>query len=219
MLKKILGEAPFDVTLEAEVVLSPDKCACGTLVFQNSTEYDLPLSCSLKILTSVKADRCEFDVIVPAEGNTRHDISFSVSKDAKILGGKSVCELEIIDGVLDSKTVYELETVCEMSYKCCVGAGDIFDTSDDVVFSRDGVFFANSDEVIAMEIPRLEKTEMELCILSGSIKNYQNGQIIELSEGLSRLYFEVEEDGSFEFLSSGSGEKIFLETLSPKYFI
>ncbi len=219
MLKKILGQAPFDVALCGDVFLSPDRKSTVQLLFSNDTEYDLPLSCTLRLCPSVNADKISFDVILPAMGNTHEKISFSQKQGEKIFGGTKICELEILDGIFDSKTEYEFEINCEMSYRCLEGQNLLFSSSDEGLFTREGRFFANRGESVLLEIPSMTETEIELSVISGEIRDFSDGQKIKLDTGLNRLCFTMDDDGSFEFKNPISGNRIFIETLNPKYFI
>ena len=219
MLKKVLGQAPFDVKLCEDIIIVPEREAKAVLLFENASEYDLPLSCSLTLDSSIRVDCLKFDAVLPAEGKTEKSLCFSLPKDTKIIGGIAVCELEIIDRILDSKVIYELEIKTEMAYKCCEVVNQAFLPSEDILFTRCGRFFANRDEIIALEIPTMEKSEIELSVTSGKIRNFADGQIIELDTGLNRLIFDMEEDGSFEFKNPVSGDKVLTRTLSPKYYI
>ena len=219
MLKKILGEAPFDAELCDSIVVSPYKSHKAEIVFQNDSEYDLPLSCNIKPGSFIDVTKTSCDVILPAEGKTNVQINFSVSKDSRIFGGSKICELEIVDRIFDSRTEYEFEVSCELSYKCGDSKVGAFEASDEVFFSRNGVVFANAGEVISLEVPCLERKEILLNIISGKIKNFKDGETIILSEGLSRLCFEMEEDGSFEFQNPQSLEKVYPDTLNPKCFM
>lgn len=219
MLKRILGQAPFNVSFEEDVLVVPGKSTEISLLFENESEYDLPLSCLFRIESSLKIDCLEFDIVLPAEGKTKKTLVFSLGDDEKIIGGENVCELEIIDRILDTKTVYELEIKGEMAYKCSELISEAFLPSDEAVFTRNGRFFANKDEIIAIEIPTSEETETQLSVISGKVRNFHDGQTIKLDAGLNRIIFDMEQDGCFEFVNSVSGDRMFCRTLNPKYYI
>ncbi len=219
MLKKILGEAPFDVTVNGEIRVSPQKGSKMNLEFVNDSEYDMPLSCSVAVQFFIKVDKSRFDIILPAEGKTSSEIAFSVSPDSKIFGGRSVCEIEISDRIFDSKTVYEAETVCEMSFKCCDKVSDAFTACGELLFSHDGVIFGNKGEFVSLEILCTRQTEVILGIPDGAVKDCFDGQRLVLTEGLNKIVFEFIGDGGILFLDPSSEEKTYLTTLSPKYFI
>ncbi|MBE6682142.1 MAG: hypothetical protein E7600_07655 [Ruminococcaceae bacterium] len=218
MLKKILGQAPFDVSLDKKVIITPGKKCSVTLLFSNDTEYDLPLSCSLNFTTSADVDKSSFDVVLPAEGKTQVQIVFSKETDSKLFSGKGIAELEILDRIFDSKTLYEFELLTESAYKC----GDVkegFTPTESMLFTGGGVFFANKGETVFVEIPLMEEAQYRLGILSGSIKGRKDGDILRLSSGLNRLLFEMEDDGSFVILDSSSDEPAYPDTLNTQYFI
>lgn len=219
MLKKILGEAPFEAEICGSIVVSPDKVCKAVLVFNNESEYDLPLSCNIKMCSFIAVDKTSFDVILPAEGNTSVELSFSVSDNSEIFGGSRICELEIADRIFDSRTEYEFEVSCELAYKCENDRENEFAPTENVLFSRCGRIYANKGETISLELPSLEEAELLLCVVSGKIKNFKDGQKIRLTPPLCRLCFEMQDDGSFEFQNSVSLEKIYPDTLNPKYFI
>ncbi len=219
MLKRILGEAPYKVSLEGKANVVPDRKTTLVLIFESSIEYDLPLSCSMTITSSLRADVCEFDVVLPAEGKTKKTVTFTVPDDAKIIGGVSVAELEIIDRILDSRTVYEFELSGEMAYKCSNNENEVFTASYEVVYTRDGRFFGNTGEIISLEIPVMTETEAEISVISGVINGYADGQKIPLTQGLNRVSFEISGDTCFELVDPVSGQKMFLQTLSTKYYI
>ena len=219
MLKKILGEAPFDIELCESIVVSPDKTHRAQLVFRNDSEYDLPLSCNIKMDSFVAVDRSSFDVILPAEGVTSVELAFSVPATSKIFGGSKICELEIVDRIFDSRTEYEFEVSCELSYKCENAKNDAFSPSENVFFSRDGRIYANKGETVCLEIPSLEQSKFLLHVVSGKIKNFNDGEIITVTPPLCRLCFEMQEDGSFEFQSPESLGRVYPDTLNPRYFI
>lgn len=218
MLKKILGEAPFDVSLEKRIIITPGKKTVTTLLFSNTSEYDLPLSCSLNFSVSIDTDKTAFDVTVPAEGNTSVSLIFSKDADSRMFTGKGIAELEIVDRIFDSKTLYEFEILCESAYKCA-GINDGFSASDNTLFTSCGRFFANKDEAVFIEIPCMEDTEYRLCILSGKIKKQNNGDLLKLTSGLNRIIFEMSQDGSFEFQDTVSGEAVYADTINTKHFI
>ena len=217
MLKRILGTAPFDVLLKNEVVVSASGKTVATLCFENESEYDLPLSCVLKLQPFVNADKTQFDVTLPAEGNTSIDIVFSIPEDAKIVGGKKICELEIIDRIFDSKTLYEFEICVEMAYKCCDKKENSFMPSDDVLYSRDGVFYGNCTEKVCLELALIEEQRTEIHVIAGKIK--QTDTKLCLSQGVNKIEIEFSEDGSFEFINCQDRRKMFFDTINPKYFI
>lgn len=219
MLKRILGTSPYEVSLEGSTLIVPYKKTTINLVFKSKTEYDLPLSCSLRISSSIEVDMCEFDVILPAEGKTEQRIVFNVPDNWKFVGGEMVVELEMIDRVLDSKTVYELVLFGEMAYRCSASMADAFTASDDAVYTRNGRFFGNKGELVSLEIPAMEDKETELSLIYGQISGFADGQKIALSQGLNRLVFEMRDDASFEFVNPSSTQTMSLQTLNPKFFI
>lgn len=219
VLKKILGEAPFDAELDGEITVSPQKKSYRSLVLKNISEYDLPLSCSIKTASFAEVDKPFFDITVPAEGNTSENISFSVPCDSRLFGGEKVWTLEICDRIFDSRTEYEIPMKCEMSYKCSDDKKDSFVPSEQVIFSNKGVFFANAGEIVSLQIPCLEEISLVLHIISGEIAGYKDRDIICLAKGLNRLSFEMIKDGSFEFQNTVNEETAFPDTINPKYFI
>lgn len=219
MLKKILGQAPFEIELCEGVVVSPDKMQKAEFVFRNDSEYDLPLSCNIKPNSFVAVDKSSFDVMLPAEGVTSVGIVFSVSDSSKIFGGSKICELEIVDRIFDSRTEYEFEVSCELAYKCENGGENEFLQTENVFFSRNGRIYANSGEVVSLELSSLEESELLIHVVSGKIKDFKDGEKIRLIPPLNRLCFEMEEDGSFEFQNPVSLEVVYPDTLNPKHFI
>lgn len=219
MLKKILGEAPFDIELCENIVVSPDKTQRAQLVFRNDSEYDLPLSCNIRMDSFVAVDRSRFDVILPAEGMTSVELLFSAPADSKIFGGSKICELEIVDRIFDSRTEYEFEVSCELAYKCENENRNAFSPSENVFFSRNGRIYANKGETVSLEVPSFEENELLLHIVAGRIKGFNDGETICIKSPLCRLCFEMEEDGSFEFQNPASLEKKFPDTLNPECFI
>lgn len=218
MLKKILGEAPFDVELDKKVLIVPGKKTNVKLFFSNISEYDLPLSCSLTFSTSAKVDKTAFDIVVPADGNTEYELVFSADANARMFTGVGIAELEICDRIFDSKTLYEFEIICEAAYKC-EALSDGVAPSEDVLFTSGGRFFANKGETVFAEIPLMENSEYRLKVFSGKVKDKNDGDVISLSSGLNRLVFEMLHDGSFEFCDVTSDETVYLDTINPKYFI
>ena len=218
MLKKILGEAPFDVFLDKPVVIVPGKKTLVKLLFSNISEYDLPLSCSLAFLTSVEADRSEFDIVVPADGKTECELIFSKDPASRMFSGCGIAELEIVDRILDSRTLYEFEIMCESAYSC-VEKNEGFTPTDCMLFTNGGRFFANKGETVVLEIPLIEPAEHKLCVISGKIKDRNNGEVLKLTAGINRLLFEMSEDGSFEFRNTSNDELVYHDTLNTKYFI
>ena len=107
MLKKILGEAPFDIELDKNIVITPGKKMSVKLLFKNISEYDLPLSCSLDFSVSAEVDRTKFDIVVPADGKTECELVFSKDKSSRMFSGEGIAELEIVDRIFDSRTLYE----------------------------------------------------------------------------------------------------------------
>ena len=219
MLKRILGEAPYDVFLDGSALVVPYKRTELTLVFVSKTEYDLPLSCFFRLSGSIKTDICEFDVVLPAEGKTKQQIVLTLQEDAKIVGGESLAELEIIDRLLDSKTVYELELMGEMAYMCVKDKNVSFFPSDGAVYTRNGRFFGNRGEYISLEIPVMEQTETELSVISGKITDLSDGHKIVLTPGINRILLKMEEDTSFELVNPSGGQTVFLKTVNPEFFI
>ncbi len=219
MLKRILGTSPYKVSLEGNTFIVPGKKTAVNLIFKSQTEYDLPLSCSLFISSSAKVDMCEFDVMLPAEGKTTQRLVFDVPSGRKIVGGDYVAELEIIDRVLDSKTVYELELFEEMAYKCGDSYDSAFSVSDGAVYTRNGRFFGNKGEIVSLEIPVMEDKETELSVISGRIADFADGQKIKLTQGINRLVFEMKDDTSFELVNPSSTQVMLLQTLNPKFYI
>ena len=219
MLKKILGEAPFCVEMNDVIVVSPAKSKKAQIVFTNDSEYDLPLSCTLKASSFINTDKGSFDVIVPAEGLTKVDVTFSVNENEKLFGGRKICELEIVDRIFDTKTLYEFEVLCELCYKCCENEKDAFLPSDEMIFSKDAVLFGNKGEIISLEIPCMENVQTVLHIIAGQIRGREDGDVLHLAQGLNRISFEMTEDGNFELLDEVSRDKFFADTLSTKYFM
>lgn len=218
MLKKILGQAPFDAALDGDVIITPGKKRTVTLLLSNISEYDLPLSCSLNLSVSADVDKAEFDVIVPAEGKTEVCLTFSKDVYSRMFTGCGIAELEIVDRIFDSKTLYEFEICCEAAYKC-TDKNDGFLPTEEIFFTNEGRFFANKGERVCVEIPLMESTQYRLCILSGKIKDLNDGDIIKLSSGLNRLAFEMTGDGSFELRNADSDRTVYPDTVCTKYFI
>lgn len=219
MLKRILGQAPFDVSLSERIIVVPGQKSRARLVFTGDSEYDLPLSCNLDVNGFVKVDASSFDVMVPAGGKSESELVFSASPDSMILGGEKVFSLEIIDRIFDTKTEYELSIRCEMGYKCSLSKEEAFEKTDTPLYSRSGVFFGNKGEIISLEIPCENETEIKIAVLSGKIKDVPDGKSIHLNTGVNRLFFEMQQDGSFELCDVTSDETIYLDTINPKYFI
>ena len=219
MLRKILGEAPFCAEMNEKIVVLPGRDKKAQIVFTNDSEYDLPLSCTLNVPSFINTDKCDFDVVVPAEGITNVTITFSVNINERLFGGEKIFELEIIDGIFDTKTLYEFEAWCEICYKCCDNEKEAFLPTEEVLFSKDAVLFGNRGEIISLEIPSAEKKQIVLHVISGKIKDKKDGETIFLSEGLNRILFEMAEDGSFEFQNPESFEKIYPDTLNTEYFM
>ena len=218
MLKKILGQAPFDVELSGRITITPGKKSLVTLLFSNVSEYDLPLSCSLNFSTSVEADKTKFDITLPADGKTQCDLTFSKDTDSRMFCGCGIAELEILDRIFDSRTLYEFDIFCEAAYKCAENKDD-FSPSDEALFTRNGRFFANKGETVFMEIPLARDEEYKLSIPSGKIKNKNDGDILKLTSGLNKLSFEILEDGSFDLKNPVSDEKVYIDTINTKYFM
>lgn len=214
MLKKYLGQAPFDVALDDDIIVSPDRKYTAFLEFKNDTEYEYPLCCKIRMSSCLKVDKTEFDVILPAEGNTRVPLTFSYPDDARFMGGEKLCELEITDSIFDSKSEYEFQVKCEMAFLCLEN-----DSTGETLYSRNGTFFVNKGERVSLQLPVIQDKTVLLHIVSGKIKGYADGQEVLLAEGLCRLCFEMENDGCFEFYSPETGQKVFLDTLNPEYFI
>lgn len=218
LLKRILGQAPFDIDIDRRVVITPGKKTKVLLLFSNDSEYDLPLSVKLCFDISVQVDKTAFDITVPAGGNTQCSLVFSKDTDAEMFTGRGIAELETVDRIFDSKTFYEFEILCEAAYKCedePLG----FSPSEQILFTNGGVFFANRGETAFVEIPLMENAEYRLGVLSGSIKDKKDGDILKLSKGLNRLCFEMLEDGSFTFLNISNDEPVYPDTLNTKNFI
>lgn len=218
MLKKILGEAPFDVELDTDIVLTPGKKTTVKLLFSNISEYDLPLSCNLVFSTSVDVDKTSFDITVPADGKTECELTFSKDIDSRMFSGCGIAELEIVDRIFDSRTLYEFEVLCEAAYKCSE-KDDGFSPSDETLFTNRGRFFANSGERVFLEIPLMQSAEYTLFVCSGKIRDKKSGDVMSLAQGLNRICFEMLEDGSFELCDSLSEETVYPDTLNTKYFI
>lgn len=218
MLKKILGEAPFDVELDKKVIITPGKKTSVKLLFNNISEYDLPLSASINFSVSAEVDKTRFDIIVPADGKTECVLTFSKDKASRMFSGIGIAELEIIDRIFDSKTLYEFDIVCEAAYKCAEET-EGFEASEDVVFTNKGRFFANKGETVFVQVPLMEAVQYKLFVLSGKIKDKADGEILNLTPGLNKLCFTMLEDGSFEFRDPSSDETVYPDTLNTKYFI
>ena len=135
-----------------------------------------------------------------------------------MFSGEGIAELEIIDRIFDSRTLYEFDIFCEAAYKCA-GEGDGFAPSEDIVFTRHGRFYANSGETVFVEIPVMDSAEYNLCLLSGKIKGRSDGEILKLDAGLNKLSFTMLEDGSFELQNSSNDETVYPDTIGTKYFI
>lgn len=218
MLKKILGEAPFDIALDKKIVITPGKKTSVKLLFSNISEYDLPLSCSLSFSVSAEVDKAKFDIIVPADGKTECELTFSKDKDARMFSGRGIAELEIVDRIFDSRTLYEFDIFCEAAYKCAEEA-DGFKGAEETVFTRHGRFYANSGETVFAEIPLMESTEYSLRLLSGKIEGRSDGEMLKLTAGLNKLSFTMLEDGSFELVDPLNDETVYPDTIGTKYFI
>lgn len=218
MLKKILGEAPFDVELSKNIVITPGKKTAVKLLFSNISEYDLPLSCNLTFSTSVEVDRTAFDIVVPADGKTECELVFSKDTASRMFSGRGIAELEILDRIFDSRTLYEFEIMCEAAYKC-TEKEDGFAPSDETLFTNGGRFFANCGETVSLEIPLMNDAEYKLHIISGEIEGKNDGDMLKLPAGLCKLYFKMLRDGSFELCDASNEETIYPDTLNTKYFI
>lgn len=225
MLKKILGDAPFEVEVEKNIVLTPGEKKNVEFVFRNETEYDLPLSCGFKFYSNIKCDKSFFDIIVPANGKTKENVCFYAEKNERVFFGNNVCELKICDGVLESESDYELLIFCEMSYICIDHEKSSDNGEENFYFTRNGSFFANGNEKVTFKIPTAEKMNVTLETLSGKTGvicvngkkcNTHKSADIELKEGLNVVSVSMKEDGSFA-LSDFSGKiGTFLDTINAK---
>lgn len=225
MLKKILGDAPFEVNVERKVVLTPGEKTNVEFVFRNETEYDLPLCCSFNFYSNIKCDKKIFDITVPANGKTKETVGFYTQTSDRLFFGKNLCELKIRDGVLESESDYELLIFCEMSYSCKSERCDSDDVKEHCFFTRGGVFFANAGENVKVKIPTAEKKNVVIDTLSGKMLSVfvcgkeckaEKSTEIELCEGLNEVLINMKEDGNFAFSDFSGNTGLFLDTINAK---
>ncbi len=222
MIKKILGNAPFDISCN-DVVLVPGKTKKLTFRITNDTEYDLPLEFCLGFSSAVKSELSSFNVIVPADGNTVKGLKLDLDEQSKIFTSEHLCEVKIRDGVLESESDYEMLILCEMAYKCTEVMND-FSPTEEKYFTSNGSFFINKDECICLEIPlaeektvSLEKDEKDVSVW---LDKTQTAPIaIKLHAGLNRLCIKANDDMSFSFYDKNSMQKIYLNTLNTEFFL
>ncbi len=222
MIKKILGNAPFDISC-GQAVLVPGKTKNIDFRLSNDTEYDLPLKFVLSFSSTVKSDLSEFNVVVPAGGNTKKTLKLDVDRNDKIFFSEHLCEIKIHDGVLNSESDYEIAFPCEMAYKCTDKENN-FTATNEVYFTSEGTFFANSNECICLEIPLAEQmiisTEKNQTETRTMLDGVQvNSREIKLHPGLNKLCIKMFCDGKIEFFDTESMQKIFLNTINPMYFL
>ena len=210
MLNKILGGIPFDVSLKGNFAVSPVReCKLG-LVFENSGEYDYPVLCRIKIHSLIRVDSPEFDIVVPAEGKTEKTLTFSLAEDVRLCGGEKLCELEISEGVFDSKALFEFNVCEEMLYECRGRDRGVF-------CSRDGVFFGNKGEKMKIVFACLDGKDVCVETHSGSLEEYKNGDTIKLFPPMTAFECSFREDTSFSFTNPSNGERAYIETVNPTF--
>ena len=210
MLNRILGEIPFDVSLRGSFAVSPDRECKLLLVFENTGEYDYPASCSIAIHSLIRIDSPQFDIVIPAEGKTEKTLTFSLPRDVRLCGGEKICEIEISEGVFDSKAQFEFNICEEMLYECQGQERGVF-------CSRDGVFFGNKGEKMKIIFACLEKKDICVEIHSGNLGEYKNGDIIKLSPPMTAFECSFSEDSSFCFINVSDGERTFTQTVNPAF--
>ena len=229
MIKQILGDGNGLLleTRQEKIFLAPSRKKVITVYGKNTTEYDMKLYLSLSLPFCIKSSLGEFDFTIPAEGNSRFDIDFSLSDDSKLFMGEAVCELKVCDRVLEWENVYEIPLMCEMAYSEKNSVS--FSAESDSSFSSKGAFWLDGKNNALFEIPLQEKKSVLLvsdegdefdAILDGIALKSKDGRLsLNLNEGLNKLAVFSENEQAICVLDSSSEEPTCLNTLNPKFFI
>ena len=216
MLKKILSQSSLEISLKSgNAILTPSKTADIVLHFENNTEYDMPLSVNIALPIGVNVDTALFDITVPALGNTQKTLVFDVKSDALMFFGQGVVEISAFDRVLENRDVFELNLLCEMSYKC----------DGESLFSRNGVFYINTGETLEIQFAPMEQKDVSLCVLSGNLLSIklnsmpvENISKITLQRGVNKFFVTSKKEASFCFTDINTDTGAFINTINSKNF-
>ncbi|MBP3579983.1 MAG: hypothetical protein J6K12_01915 [Clostridia bacterium] len=225
MVKRIYGDdCGLELIIEEdEIFLCPSKKNKIELLAKNDTEYDMHLFFCFHMTGNVAMDKKEFDVFVPAQGNTCHTLVLSLSSEEKMYTGESVLEFLVKDRVLEWTCGYEIQVFTENVFKCCEKID--YSQNPQMLFSDKGVIYIDKGEYAVMEVANLLECDVTLESIEGNdIKVYvekelcRNGRV-HLKEGLNRLCITAEKESRVVIKDELSGKKVCLNTVNPKYFL
>lgn len=229
MIKQILGNdngLSFEKS-EENIFLTPSKTKTVTIYGKNTTEYDMQLYISLSLPFGIKSSLKEFDFSVPAEGNSRFELDFSLSDDNKIFMGEAVCEIKVCDRVLEWESVYEIPLMCEMAY--CYNEKALFSPDSAPMYTSKGGLWLDGINAALFEIPLQEAKNVivssdegeNFCVnLDGNNIHSSKGILfLTLKNRLNKLFIRSDKEQAISFLDTSSEETVCLNTVNPKYFI
>ncbi len=225
MVKRIYGDdCGLELVIEqGEIFLCPSKKNKIQLFAKNITEYDMHLFFSFQMTGKVAMEKKEFDMFVPAQGNTCHTLVLSLSTEEKMYTGESVLEFLVKDRVLEWTCGYEIPIFTENVFKCCEKID--YSQSSQMLFSDKGVIYIGKGEYAVMEAASLEESDVSVESTEGNdIRVYAEKELcrdgrVHLKEGLNRLCITAEKESRVIIKDEMSGKTVCLNTVNPKYFL
>lgn len=107
----------FTPVLESGLVLIPGNKHTLKLIFENDTEYDKQLFCTLRSPDGLRLSKNHFDVLVPAEGKCIEQLSITVPEELRIFYESYFFALETTDAVLEEGKNFAFFLKCALPWK------------------------------------------------------------------------------------------------------
>ncbi len=110
----------FSPILKTGLSLVPGKTHEIEFRFENTSEYDKNLFCTLRSPEGLLVSRNHFDVLVPAEGICIESFKITVPDNLRVFYSSCFFVLETTDAVLEQDKNFAFFLSCEMPWKWCI---------------------------------------------------------------------------------------------------
>ena len=131
----------FTPILKSEPVLIPGNNHALQLIFENDTEYDKQLFCTLCSPDGLCLSKNHFDVLVPAEGRSIEEIAITIPENLRIFYESYFFVLETTDAVLEEDKHFAFFLKCALPWKYTTQS----DTEENKIYmSGSHIFSCNS---------------------------------------------------------------------------
>ncbi len=136
----------FSPVLKTGLSLVPGETHELEFRFENSSEYDKNLYCTLRSPEGLLLSRNHFDVLVPAEGISIETLKITIPKDLRVFYSSNFFVLETTDAVLEEDKNFAFFLSCALPWKWSI-------EKEDKSLSSNGTAYLGTAHVCKADIP------------------------------------------------------------------